>query len=123
MTVRNRDKRPTLDVLVKSDNEPNRPPIARAGPDLAVKGGARVVLNGAQSSGPDGDPLRFEWTQISGNKVSLLDPDTNHPSFVAPRVSVMRPVRFRLRVTDMKGPDTVKGADSVPGHVSMWIEP
>jgi hypothetical protein len=123
VTVRNRDKQATLDVLVKSDDEPNRPPVARAGSDLTVRGGARVVLDGLQSSDPDGDPLRFEWTQISGNKVSLLDQNTNRPSFVAPKVSVKRQLRFRLQVTDMKGPDTVKGADSVPGYVTVWIEP
>ena len=49
--------------------------------------------------------------------------DTPKATFVAPKVSARRLLRFKLRVTDMRGPDTVKGADSFPAFVNVWVEP
>jgi hypothetical protein len=123
LTVTNREKQGVLEIVVKSDVEPNRSPIAHAGPDLTVKGGTTVLLNGLRSTDPDGDLLKYEWAQIRGNKVSLLDLDTPRATFVAPKVSAKRLLRFKLRVTDMRGPDTVKGADSFPSFVNVWVEP
>ena len=123
ITVTNRGKQGPLEVAVKSDAEPNRLPTADAGSDLTVKAGTTVVLNGLRSTDPDGDPLQYEWAQIRGNKVPLLDPNTAKPTFVAPKVSTRRLLKFKLRVTDMKGPDTVKGGDSLPSFVNVWVEP
>lgn len=123
ITVSNRGQEGTLDVIVKTDGEINRFPIAHAGPDLTVKGGSKVVLNGLRSVDPDGDPLRYEWKQVRGNKVPLLDFDSPKATFVAPHVSARRLLQFMLRVTDMKGPDSVKGADSLPSFVNVWVEP
>lgn len=124
ITVINGDKQGILEVLVRSDGEPsNRQPTADAGPDLTVRAGSTVLLNGLGSVDPDGDLLRYEWMQVQGNKVSLLDPNTPRASFVAPKVSAKRLLRFSLRVTDMKGPDTVKGGDSFPVYVSVWVVP
>jgi hypothetical protein len=123
ITVTNRGEQGPLDVAVKSDAEPNRLPTALAGSDLTVKAGTTVVLNGLRSTDPDGDPLQYEWAQIRGNKVPLLDPNTAKPTFVAPKVSTKRLLKFKLRVTDMKGPDTVKGGDCLPSFVNVWVEP
>lgn len=123
LTVSNRGKEGMLDVVVRSDGESNRPPIAPTIPDLTVKAGSTVALNALGSRDPDGDQLRYEWTQVRGNPVSLLDPNTPHATFVAPKVSAKRLLRFKLRVTDMSGPDTVKGADSLPSFVNVWVEP
>jgi len=123
LTVVNRGKSGVLEVVVKGETEPNRAPAARAGPDLTVKGGARVALSGLTSADPDGDPLKYEWTQIRGQRVSLLDPNSATATFVAPKVSARRLLQFRLSVTDMKGPDLIKGADSFPAFVDVWIEP
>jgi hypothetical protein len=123
LTVTNRDKEGKLDVVVKADAELNRTPIARAGPDVTVKAGTTVPLSALGSTDPDGDPLRYEWEQVRGNKVSLLDANSPKATFVAPRVSAKRLLTFKLRVTDMKGPDTVKGADSLPSYVNVWVEP
>ncbi len=123
LIVKNRGREGRLDVVVKSEAEPNRVPIAQAGPDQTVKTGATVVLSALQSRDPDGDPLRYEWSQIRGNKVSLLDADSSKATFVAPPVSAKRLFRFKLRVTDMQGPDTVKGADSMPSFVNVWVVP
>jgi hypothetical protein len=125
IVVTNRGKQGILNVLVRSPEgtEGNRAPIARAAPALTVKAGTTVVLSALSSSDPDGDPLKYEWAQVRGHKVSLLDPDTPKATFVAPRVSQRRLLGFRLRVTDMVGPDTVKGADSQPAFVTVWVDP
>ena len=123
LTVANRGKSGVLEVVVKGEMEPNGAPVARTGPDVTVKGGARVALSGLQSADPDGDPLKYEWTQIRGQRVSLLDPNSATATFVAPKISARRLLQFRLSVTDMKGPDLLKGADSFPAFVNVWIEP
>lgn len=123
LTVSNRGTSGVLEVIVKGEVDSNKVPIARTGPDLTVKGGAKVVLSGLLSADPDGDLLKYEWTQIRGQKVSLLDPDSATATFVAPKVSARRLLQFRLSVTDMKGPDLVKGADSFPAVMTVWVEP
>jgi hypothetical protein len=124
LTVANRGKTGRLEVVVKGGEvEANRAPIAKTGPDVTVKGGATVTLSGLQSADPDGDPLKYEWTQLRGQRVSLLDANSPTATFVAPRVSARRLLQFRLSVTDMKGPDLVKGADSFPAFINVWIEP
>ena len=123
LMVSNRGKSGVLEVVVKGEMEPNGAPMARTGPDVTVKGGAKVALSGLQSADPDGDPLKYEWTQIRGQRVSLLDPNSATATFVAPKVSARRLLQFRLSVTDMKGPDLLKGADSFPAFMNVWIEP
>ncbi len=123
ITVTNRGMQGTLDVVVKSRVEANGWPTADAGPELHVKAGQPVVLDGTRSLDPDGDPLRYQWRQVRGNPVSLLDPNTPRPRFVAPKVSGARRLRFELQVTDMAGADTVKGADSLPTFVDVWVAP
>ncbi|MBI5673814.1 MAG: hypothetical protein HZC50_11380 [Nitrospirae bacterium] len=50
-------------------------------------------------------------------KVSLLDANNSEASFLAPAVSEPRTYRFKLRVTDKKG------ADSLPAFVDVTVEP
>ncbi len=123
LTVENRGRRASLDVVVTGAAEENGIPVANPGPDQRVKGGARVRLSGVGSADPDGDPLRYAWTQVRGLKVDLVGPNESVASFVAPTVSATRLLRFRLDVTDMSGPDVVRGADSVPAYVDVWVEP
>lgn len=123
ITVTNRGAQGTLEVVVKSRAGANGWPTADAGPDLRVKAGQTVALDGTRSLDPDGDPLRYQWRQVRGNKVSLLDPNAPRPRFVAPKVSGARLLRFELRVTDMAGADTIKGADSTPAFVDVRVEP
>lgn len=123
LQVANRGKVGMLDIQVMGDDEPNQPPLANPGMDQTVRGGTRVVLSGVQSVDPDGDPLRYEWSQVRGLKVDLTGPNEAKATFIAPKVSAKRLLRFRLQVTDMIGPDTVKGADSLPAYLNIWVEP
>jgi PKD domain len=73
-------------VMVMVENV-NHPPVAQAGAPQTVNEGSVVRLNGAASGDPDGDPLSYRWTQISGPTVALADASTPTPTFVAPPVN------------------------------------
>ncbi|MCP9438857.1 MAG: PKD domain-containing protein [Nitrospira sp.] len=117
ITVSNRDKQAHLDVEVNVNDEPNEPPIADAGTDKIVKAGTKVKLTGLKSRDPEGDALYYSWSQVRGNKVALLDVNASEAFFLAPPVSEPRTYRFKLRVTDKRG------ADSLPAFVNVTVEP
>ena len=117
LTITNRGKQALLDVTVDVNEEPNEPPAADAGPNQSVKGGTKVKLSGLKSRDPEGEALYYAWSQVRGSKIALLDVDNAEPSFLAPTMSETRTYRFKLRVTDKKG------ADSVPAYVDVTVEP
>jgi hypothetical protein len=117
LTVSNRGKQASLDVDVNVNDEPNEPPIADAGTNQTVKAGTKVKLSGLKSRDAEGEALYYSWSQVRGSKIPLLDVDNAEPSFLAPIVSEKRTYRFKLRVTDKKG------ADSVPAYVDVTVEP
>ncbi|MCC5867740.1 MAG: VCBS repeat-containing protein [Gammaproteobacteria bacterium] len=64
----------------------NSPPIADAGADQTVPLGSTVMLSGAASSDPDGDPLAFAWQLLSrpdDSSAALVSTNTVDTSFVA----------------------------------------
>jgi len=117
LTVTNRGKQASLDITVEVNEEPNQPPIANAGLTQSVKAGTKVKLSGLKSRDPEGEALYYAWSQVRGSKIALLDVDNAEPSFLSPTVSEKRTYRFKLRVTDKKG------ADSVPAYVDVVVEP
>jgi len=117
ITVTNRGKQASLDMDVNVNDEPNEPPVADAGVSKAVKAGTRVKLSGLKSRDPEGEALYYSWSQVRGSKVPLLDANNSEASFLAPSVSEPRTYRFKLRVTDRKG------ADSLPVFVDVTAEP
>ncbi len=117
LIVTNRGKQASLDVNVSVNDEPNEPPVADAGPSKSVKAGTKVKLNGLKSRDPEGEALYYAWSQIRGSNVPLLDVNNAEASFLAPTVSEKRTYRFKLRVTDKKG------ADSLPAFVDVVVEP
>jgi hypothetical protein len=117
LTVNNRDQVATLDILVEVNDEANQAPVSDAGKPQAVLAGARVTLNGLASYDPDGGSLQYHWAQVRGSKIPLLDPYSAQAKFLAPFVSEERTFRFTLRVTD------IKGADSLSSYVDVLIQP
>jgi len=117
LTVTNRGKQASLDVGVTVNDEPNEPPVADAGSNKTVKAGSKVKLSGLKSRDAEGEALYYAWSQVRGSKIALLDVDNAEASFLAPTVSEKRTYRFKLRVTDKKG------ADSVPAYVDVVVEP
>jgi len=117
LTVTNRGKQASLDVGVTVNDEPNEPPEADAGSNQTVKAGTKVKLSGLKSRDAEGEALYYAWSQVRGSKIALLDVDNAEASFLAPTVSEKRTYRFKLRVTDKKG------SDSVPAFVDVVVEP
>ena len=117
ITVTNRGTQASLDVAVNVNDEQNEPPVADAGAHKSVKAGSRVKLSGLKSRDPEGEALYYSWSQVRGSKISLLDANNSETSFLAPTVSEPRTYRFKLRVTDKKG------ADSLPAFVDVTVEP
>ena len=79
-------------------------PVAEAGDDGRVAQGARVNLNGTGSVDPDGSIAVFEWTQISGSPVALVNPNTAKPYFETPSdTESAETLTFQLKVTDNGG--------------------
>lgn len=117
LSVTNRGKQASLDIHVTVNDEPNEPPVADAGSNKTVKAGTKVKLSGLNSRDAEGEALYYSWSQIRGSKVPLLDVNGPEASFQAPHVSEPRTYRFKLRVTDKKG------ADSLPAFVDVTVEP
>ncbi|MCB2088827.1 MAG: autotransporter domain-containing protein [Sphingomonadaceae bacterium] len=67
----------TVEVLA------NSPPTVDAGNDSTWPGGSQVFLEGTATD-PESDPLTYQWVQLSGTPVTLLDDTTLNPNFIAP---------------------------------------
>jgi len=123
VSVEHRGKSGTVEVHVEADDAENHAPIARTVPELHVKTGSLVILDGLLSNDPDGDPLSYSWKQIRGHRVTLSNVNEAKASFVAPPVSEAKSFTFALTVTDMAGPDRVKGAESLPAMMTVYVSP
>jgi uncharacterized repeat protein (TIGR01451 family) len=83
----------------------NYPPLANAGADQSVTAFAEVTLDAILSNDPDGDPLDYSWTQISGTTIVLTGTTTITPTFTAPQPAdgLEETLIFQLTVTDPYG--------------------
>ena len=79
------------------DLRENKPPVADAGTDLMVEVGAAVTLDGRRSRDPDGDELVYDWQQVDGPAVMLLNRTSSSPSFIPREEGVYH---FNLVVND-----------------------
>lgn len=88
----------------RKDNTPsvpiNRAPIANANNLITNMPKDSVELDGSGSVDPDGDPITYKWTYISGPGGSVIRKDTEVKTFVAKlREGIYK---FLLTVTDSK---------------------
>ncbi len=80
--------------------------IAVAGADLVVLEGARVVLAGGGSRGLVGEPS-LSWVQLAGPPVTLSNPSSSSPVFVAPLAPAQLVFALTATVVDRTDTDTV----------------
>ena len=91
-------------TILRHKGMTNTAPVADAGPRQRVEGKAEVVLDGSNSSDLDDGIVSYRWTQKGGPEVTLSDPDSVKPTFMAPKaepggVSLI----FQLSVRDRGG--------------------
>ena len=77
------------------------PPVANAGPNASVLIGTEVTLNGANSADADGIIDSYNWEQISGPDVALINSTSVQASFTAPGEESS--LEFLLTVIDSDG--------------------
>ena len=92
------------DTCIVNVTGTSQPPVANAGGNLAVRPGSRVMLDGSRSCDPDGMIVSYRWTQLTGQPVTLSDPEAMRPSFILPSNSdIGNELVFQLTVTDNAG--------------------
>jgi len=90
---------PSTVVLTDTD----LPPVANAGPDQSVTNGTLVSVNGAGSSDPERQPLRYKWSMLTQptNSTAVL---SNNTSAVATfTADIAGDYLLQLTVTDAAG--------------------
>lgn len=113
LTVNDGNGGTDTDDVVVTINPMNFKPDARAGADFGAVYSSSVQLDGSASSDPDGDPITFLWSQVSGEFVSLSNPGIATPTFTAPAGNGT--LVFELRVQDSAG---LFDTDRVTVHVN-----
>ncbi len=85
------------------------PPAANAGPDQTVVEQDAAVLDGMASTDDDAI-VSYRWKQTAGTPVTLSDPTSPTPQFIAPsivgarsRAAISEMLTFSLTVTDTSG--------------------
>jgi hypothetical protein len=78
----------------------NQAPVANAGANQSIDENQLVFLYGGGSFDPDSVDLTYQWAQLSGPPVQLLDRTLPTARFVTPLVAQDTPALFALTVSD-----------------------
>lgn len=89
----------------------NSPPVAEIRADGLASAGALITLDGTDSRDPDGNPLTYRWTQVSGPSVGTIA-SVATPTFSAP--AEISDLAFQLVVNDGL-------VDSAPTEVRILV--
>ncbi|MDH3806647.1 MAG: choice-of-anchor B family protein, partial [Gammaproteobacteria bacterium] len=93
----------TLRINIVDGTGVSSRPNSVAGMSQTVAPGSMVTLDGSQSNDPEGDTLTYQWTQVTGNGVTLNNANSAIATFTAPNVSSDTILRFELAVSDPSG--------------------
>jgi hypothetical protein len=105
-------------VLVKNVN---RAPVATVPATMEVNEGLAVTVLGSGSD-PDGEPLTFEWSQVSGPTVELSNATTDSVTFAAPTVKTSDVVKLQLIVRDLTSASAPAVVDVVVQNPTAALE-
>lgn len=104
-----------LDKVLTFITTPTASPVAIAGPDRVAPDESSVTIDGAASFDPDGGPLIYSWSQVSGYTVNLTDTKSAKLQIHTPKLQSDKQLAFRLVVTDASGA-------SATDEVSMTVK-
>jgi len=97
-------------------------PIANAGIDQVVLPASNVQLNGSLSATTDQTTFTYNWAQLDGVSVILVDAQSASPTFTTPSLPnrEYEILKFQLTITDSLGRQSV---DEVVVNVSESLQP
>ncbi|MFH1139714.1 MAG: S8 family serine peptidase [Pseudomonadota bacterium] len=113
-------------TVVVANSDRFKPPTADAGLDQDVATGTTTRLDGSTSTSNSGSgaSLSHVWTQTKGVVVTLSDPNSAAPTFVAPAVDGSSVLVFQLTVVDtynqLASSDEVRVTVS---HIDSGVDP
>ncbi|MGB0495663.1 MAG: PKD domain-containing protein, partial [Kangiellaceae bacterium] len=82
----------------------NNAPIATVvSSEISATEGDNVVMDATPSSDPEGDPLSFAWTQVSGTSVTINNATNAQANFDTPSVNAPTVLVFEVTVSDDQG--------------------
>ncbi len=105
--------------IMVHDSADNTAPIADAGPNQTVASGTTVRLNSSGTIDPNGNPVFYHWIETPRPTVTLSNPYTANPQWIAPTVFAPTDLTFEVKVTDGMLSDT----DSVVITVTPAVAP
>lgn len=88
------------EMLTRRVRTGNAPPVADAGGDQAGVAAGEIRLDGSGSYDPDGDPITYQWTQVAGPTVTIVNATAAVAGFTA---AAGQTYGFRLTVKDDQG--------------------
>ncbi|MCG3139016.1 MAG: hypothetical protein HJJLKODD_02892 [Phycisphaerae bacterium] len=99
-----------LDLILLFDSGEETPtdntsPVAIAGADQTVQSGESVVLDGSESFDSETAVvnLNYQWDQVLGIQVTIIDELQSIAQITAPNVSQTTKFQFRITITDESG--------------------
>ena len=100
LTVTDNDGATATDIVNVTVNPVNTAPIANSGSAQTVHTEAMVTLTG-NGEDSDGEIVQYQWTQVSGDTVTINQADQATATFSAPASE--QTLTFELTVTDNEG--------------------
>jgi hypothetical protein len=104
-----------LSMLIYGEQPQQQPPLAKATGPIEIAEGEKAILSGTGSIDPDGDPLLYQWKQIGGADVNLINPGGVETEFIAPSTTENSTLTFGLTVDDSRG-----GIDTSSVNVKLF---
>ncbi len=96
---------------------------ADAGPDQKVIETSDVLLYGGATSDALGTVTSYDWIQIGGPTVVLINATTSSPSFIAPEVASDTTLEFMLTAGSTSTDNVIITVTDIPAPISVTAKP